>query len=201
MRADGDDVPLTGTFLHNCPMSDMLIDEFDSEILSCRCFYSVEFFNAQDARAVALDLLRAPHTEATHMSPLKLKLLDKYATKEPTAFIQIDGFAPDQCDGIISDCGGYGLTSGEVHELMSGGSPVRILVRPGTDPLLVSKILKGADDAYPLLCRNYGESYSNIANYVRLMTPTQREILVEFLRAMRFGASERDAKELAQLGL
>ena len=78
----------------------------------------------------------------------KAELLAHYATREPTKFVQIDGWSPDQCDGVITDCGGYGLTGCITHELMTGNPRVRVLVVPGTDPDLVLKILVNAHRMY-----------------------------------------------------
>jgi hypothetical protein len=52
--------PIAGEFAHMCPFVGLaLIDEHDDEILQCRCYWSTEFLDAQDKRAVALDAGRA----------------------------------------------------------------------------------------------------------------------------------------------
>jgi hypothetical protein len=79
----------------------------------------------------------------------KTELLQHYSTRSPVRFIQMDGFAPEHCDDLITDAGGFGLTGGATHELMSGFPCVRVLVVPGTDPELVSKILHAAAGFYP----------------------------------------------------
>lgn len=51
--------PIAGQFLHLCEFADgRLIDEYDNDILKCRCFESQEFLAAQDKRAVEIDLQR-----------------------------------------------------------------------------------------------------------------------------------------------
>lgn len=50
-----------GRFLHACPFSsDRVIDEFDDEIIHCRCFDSPEFQEVKDNRAVLMDARRTP---------------------------------------------------------------------------------------------------------------------------------------------
>jgi hypothetical protein len=49
----------TGRFLHSCPLADgAVLDEFDNEILKCRCYHTDEFLLAQDNRAVMIDAKR-----------------------------------------------------------------------------------------------------------------------------------------------
>lgn len=48
-----------GRFLHACPFSaDRVIDEFDDEIIHCRCFDTLEILQVQDNRAVLIDARR-----------------------------------------------------------------------------------------------------------------------------------------------
>lgn len=48
-----------GRFLHACPFSNGLtIDEFDNEIIHCRCFDTPEILQVQDNRAVLMDARR-----------------------------------------------------------------------------------------------------------------------------------------------
>jgi hypothetical protein len=48
-----------GIYLHKCPDADFaVIDEHDDEILKCRCFNAQQFLDAQDKRAVAIDVKR-----------------------------------------------------------------------------------------------------------------------------------------------
>lgn len=50
----------TGVYLHDCPFADgAVIDEFDDEIIACRCFHTTPFLQAQDKRALAIDARRA----------------------------------------------------------------------------------------------------------------------------------------------
>jgi hypothetical protein len=49
---------LRSMYAHWCPSVDAPIDEFDPAIIDCRCYTSREFFAAQDAMAVKLDLER-----------------------------------------------------------------------------------------------------------------------------------------------
>ena len=57
-------------------------------------------------------------------------LLEHYAGREPTQFVQYDGFAKNQADGIFNpDKDGDTLFSGDTWELM-GGAGVRLLIDP-----------------------------------------------------------------------
>jgi hypothetical protein len=47
-----------GRFLHACPMTGKTVDEFDNEIIHCRCYESAEFLEVQDNRAVLMDSKR-----------------------------------------------------------------------------------------------------------------------------------------------
>ena len=48
-----------GRFLHACPMTGKSIDEFDDDIIHCRCYESADFLEVQDNRAVLMDARRA----------------------------------------------------------------------------------------------------------------------------------------------
>jgi len=57
-------------------------------------------------------------------------LLEHYAGREPNKFVQYDGFAKNQADGIFNpDKDGDTLFSGDTWELM-GGAGVRLLIDP-----------------------------------------------------------------------
>jgi hypothetical protein len=47
-----------GRFLHACPMTGKTVDEFDDEIVHCRCYESADFLEVQDNRAVLMDAKR-----------------------------------------------------------------------------------------------------------------------------------------------
>jgi hypothetical protein len=90
----------------------------------------------------------------------KAALLRHYKQKEPTRFVQIDGFSAEQCDDVVRDIGGFALMTGETHELMSGGPRVRVLIVPGTPAEVVQKILEGAIEFYGRgPCPDCGEVY------------------------------------------
>ncbi|GFP24783.1 hypothetical protein HKBW3S43_01045 [Candidatus Hakubella thermalkaliphila] len=64
---------------------------------------------------------------------LKKELLEHYATREPQAFFQFDGFADVEEDCVMKpDKDGDCLFSRVTHELMTGTYRVRVLITPGT---------------------------------------------------------------------
>jgi hypothetical protein len=65
--------------------------------------------------------------------PTKAELLDHYATREPTRFLQFDAFANVGPDTIVRpDQDGDSLFRTETFELMTGLPAVRVLITPGT---------------------------------------------------------------------
>lgn len=84
------------------------------------------------------------------MNPItKAQKLAHYAKKPLTELVQIDGFPKEMCDDIILDCGkGFGMIGQKTRELMTFHAPVRVLIRKGTSPDLVKKLLQGAAEFY-----------------------------------------------------
>jgi hypothetical protein len=53
------EISYEGVYLHACPQVHLsVIDEHDDEILTCRCYQSRSFLDAQDLQAVVIDLRR-----------------------------------------------------------------------------------------------------------------------------------------------
>jgi len=79
----------------------------------------------------------------TRREQLKQDLLEHYATKEPHAFYQYDGFANERDSGspVEADTDGDALCGGTTHELMNGAT-VRVLVAPGTSEKDALRLLK-----------------------------------------------------------
>lgn len=77
----------------------------------------------------------------------KVRLLRRYARKEPTHFLQVDGFNPST-DLLtdLRDPDGDEIMALRKHELMTGADPVRVLALPGSDPQVVSRILRKIAD-------------------------------------------------------
>lgn len=75
-------------------------------------------------------------------TPEKVELLRHYATKEPTLFLQVDGFNPST--GALDDLqdpDGDEIISWRKRELMTGPNAVRVLVKPDANPATVVRIL------------------------------------------------------------
>lgn len=73
----------------------------------------------------------------------KATLLAHYAGKEPTEFLQVDGFPGIAQDDVLSpDTDGDSIMLGSTHELMSGAYAVRLLVTAGTKKTAVLRILR-----------------------------------------------------------
>jgi len=83
-------------------------------------------------------------------APTRDQLLEKYATREPKAFSQFDGFdwTPDDDDDSIfggikdsfADDDGHGIFGTTTHELMHGAD-VRVLVNPAASKETVLALL------------------------------------------------------------
>ena len=79
----------------------------------------------------------------TRRDELKAKLLEKYAGKEPSTFLQYDGFDDMGADSYnCPDSDGDSLWSTTTQELMSGFPAVRILITAGTSQKTARRLLK-----------------------------------------------------------
>ncbi len=75
----------------------------------------------------------------------KQELLDHYATRDPQAFYQFDGFHTEgssRDDVVQEDSDGDGVTAGVTYELMTGVYAVRVLVTAGTPEADALRLLK-----------------------------------------------------------
>ena len=79
----------------------------------------------------------------TRRDELKAELLEKYSGKEPSTFLQFDGFADAEPDCIMHpDKDGDCLFTSNTHELMTGGVDVRILITAGISKKATLRLLK-----------------------------------------------------------
>ena len=79
----------------------------------------------------------------TRRDELKAKLLEKYAGKEPSTFLQYDGFADVEPDDVMRpDSDGDDMSLTTQQELMSGIPAVRILITAGTSQKTARRLLK-----------------------------------------------------------
>lgn len=52
-------VPIAGKFAHVCPhVYDAFIDEHDDRIVKCLCYWTRDFLDAQDRKAIEIDARR-----------------------------------------------------------------------------------------------------------------------------------------------
>ena len=79
----------------------------------------------------------------TRRDVLKAELLEKYAGKEPSTFLQYDGFADVEPDSMMRpDNDGDDIFLGTTQELMTGLPSVRILITAGTSRKTALRLLK-----------------------------------------------------------
>lgn len=76
---------------------------------------------------------------------IKVRLIKHYCSREPTQFVQFDGFLGkpnDKSDSVVQfDEEGHSLLSGVTWELMHGAD-VRVFVKPSTPPKHAAKLLR-----------------------------------------------------------
>jgi hypothetical protein len=79
--------------------------------------------------------------EERMVRPSKQELLDRYKSRQPNHFQQIDGYDDIEENEVVQpDEDGHAIFSCETYELMAG-STVRVLVRPDTPKETVIALL------------------------------------------------------------
>ena len=75
------------------------------------------------------------------MEKSKQGILEHYKRKEPSLFIQYDGFYEPEDPTALPDDDGHAIFSRLTYELMSGGPAVRVLITPETSEETIIKLL------------------------------------------------------------